>query len=113
MRTVDNFRQAKIDYVVNLPDVDLITVAHYSAKNDAIVLGSSSALNVAGALRAAAASGPGKTIVTFACDAGERSYSKLYNPDFLNEKNLSQPNPDINALFERYKAQALNNVVSV
>jgi cysteine synthase A len=113
MRTVDNFRQAKIDYAVNLPDPDLITVAHYLAANDGIVLGSSSALNVAGALRAAAASGPGKTIVTFACDLGERSYSKLYNPDFLNEKKLAQPNPDISALFERYRAQAMDNVVVV
>jgi cysteine synthase A len=72
MRTVDKFRKAKIDYAVSLPDKDLVSVAHFLAHNDGIVLGSSSALNIAGAIRAAAVSGPGKTIVTFACDVGER-----------------------------------------
>jgi cysteine synthase A len=115
MRTVDNFRKAKIDKSVNLPDRDFVTIAHYLSQNDAIVLGSSSAMNVAGALRAASVSGPGKTIVTFACDLGERSFSKLYNPDFLAEKDMLQEmkKPDIKALFERYKQQESEGVVNV
>lgn len=115
MRTVDNFRQARIDKSVNLPDRDLVTIAHYLSQNDAIVLGSSSALNIAGALRAASVSGPGKTIVTFACDLGERSFSKLYNPDFLAEKGMLQAmeSPDIHALYERYKQQGSTGVVNV
>jgi cysteine synthase A len=115
MRTVDNFRKAKIDKAVNLPDRDFVTIAHYLSQNDAIVLGSSSAMNVAGALRAAAVSGPGKTIVTFACDLGERSFSKLYNPDFLAEKDMlkEMESPDIRALYEGYKQRGSEGVVSV
>ncbi|TDF37568.1 cysteine synthase A [Alteromonadaceae bacterium M269] len=115
MRTVDNFRKAKIDKAINLPDRDLVTVAHYLSQNDAIVLGSSSALNVAGALRAASVSGPGKTIVTFACDLGERSFSKLYNPEFLAEKDMlgEMESPDVEALYKRYQDQAMEGVVEV
>ncbi|MFT6806145.1 MAG: cysteine synthase A [Glaciecola sp.] len=113
MRTVDNFRKAKIDYAVNLPDKDLVAVAHFLAHNDGIVLGSSSALNVAGAIRAAAASGPGKTIVTFACDVGERSFSKLYNQEFLQEKSFPVENESVAALFKRYQTQSMDGVVTV
>ncbi|XOV80746.1 MAG: cysteine synthase A [Aestuariibacter sp.] len=111
MRTVDNFRKAKIDYAVNLPDQDLAVIAHYLAKQDGIVLGSSSALNVAGALRAASVMGKGKRIVTFACDLGERSFSKLYNPDFLAEKNIDVEMETIAQLFQRYQDLAQSDVV--
>jgi cysteine synthase A len=35
--------------------------------------------------------GPGHTIVTALCDSGSRYASKLYNPDFLREKDLPVP----------------------
>ena len=35
--------------------------------------------------------GPGKTIVTVLADYGTRYQSKLFNPDFLREKNLPVP----------------------
>lgn len=102
MRTVDNFRRAKIDYALNLPDQDLVIVAHNLCKQDGIALGSSSALNVAGAMRAAAIEGPGKTIVTFACDLGERSFSKLYNPDYIKKRDINPKIETINDLYQRY-----------
>ncbi|MGH7093210.1 MAG: cysteine synthase A, partial [Stellaceae bacterium] len=33
----------------------------------------------------------GKTIVTILADSGTRYQSKLFNPDFLKEKNLPVP----------------------
>lgn len=102
MRLVENFKQAQIDAAVNLPDQDLISMSRHVREHDGIVLGSSSALNLAGALQAAALHGPGKTIVTFACDLGERSASKLYNPDYLRNRGLSdQPEP-ITEMLARY-----------
>lgn len=111
MRLVDNFRQAKIDYAVNLPDQDISVIAHQVSREDGIVLGSSSALNVAGALKAAAVMGPGKTIVTFACDLGERSYSKLYNAEFLAEKGIDVDKESLQALIQRYTDSGMDNVV--
>ncbi|MGX5915050.1 cysteine synthase A [Aliidiomarina sp. Khilg15.8] len=106
MRRVENFRQAKIDYALNLPDQDLVSVAEYVRREDGIVLGSSSALNLAAAYFAALQRGPGKRIVTFACDLGERSFSKLYNPEYLRERGLSSQPEDIESLTQRYRNSA-------
>ncbi|MBF2053094.1 MAG: cysteine synthase A [Candidatus Sericytochromatia bacterium] len=88
MRVVANFAQARVDDAVHLPDQDLVSLAHYVRDHDGLVLGSSSALNLAVALHTALRTGPGKRLLTFACDLGERSYSKLYNPAFLAERQL-------------------------
>lgn len=88
MRLVENFKKAKLDGAISLPDQDLVTVSRYVRETDGIVLGLSSALNLAAALYMAVKKGPGKTIVTIQCDLGERSYSKLYNDEFLASKEL-------------------------
>lgn len=103
MRRVENFRQAQIDYALNLPDQDLVSIADYVRREDGIVLGSSSALNVAAAYFAALQRGPGKRVVTFACDLGERSFSKLYNRDYLQQRGLSTEPEDIEKLTTRYR----------
>ena len=54
-----------------------------------LFVGSSSAMNCVGVVRMARELGPGHTIVTILCDSGQRSMSKLYNPEFLAAKNLS------------------------
>lgn len=104
MRLVDNFKQAQIDHAVNLPDQDLVTLSRFVRDQDGIVLGSSSALNVAAATAAALHKGPGQRIVTFACDLGERSAGKLYNHEYLRGKELSPDPEPIEQLFERYRA---------
>lgn len=88
MRLVANFKEAKVDEAINYHDQDLINLAYYLRDQDGIVLGASAALNVYGAYQLAKKVGKGKTIVTFWCDAGERSLSKLYNEEFLNTKGL-------------------------
>lgn len=103
MRLVENFKQAKLDGAFSLPDQDLVTISQYVRDKDGIVLGSSSALNVAGAFKLALEN-PGKKILTFMCDLGERSYSKLYNEDFLKSKGLDITNKDIDALVLKYKS---------
>ncbi|WP_404400067.1 cysteine synthase A [Idiomarina seosinensis] len=103
MRLVENFKQATIDHAVNLPDQDLITISRYVKEQDGIVLGSSSALNVAASVAAAIKKGKGQRIVTFACDLGERSASKLYNETYLQAKNLAPEPESIADLLERYQ----------
>jgi len=111
MRCVENFRQAKINKAIRLPDQDLVTISRELRQLDGIILGSSSALNVAGALYAAAKMGPGKTIVTFCCDLAERSYSKLYNPDFLKEKHISTEHENLASMFIRYQNEPDSAVI--
>lgn len=105
MRLVENFKRARIDAAVNLPDDDLVTLSRYMVAQEGLVLGSSSCLNVAGALQAAVLHGPGKTIVTFACDLGERSASKLYNLDYLQQRGVRTAPERIEELLARYRDQ--------
>lgn len=113
MRLVENFKQAKVDKAITLPDLDLIAIARHVQREDGIVLGSSAALNVAGALYAAAKMGEGNTIVTFYCDLAERSSSKLYNPVFLKDKGFNYPIEPLEVMFHRYQNQADEAVVNV
>src|SRR5690554_1373393 len=105
MRLVENFKQARIDAAVNLPDDDLVTLSRFMVEHEGLVLGSSSCLNVAGALQAAVLHGPGKTIVTFACDLGERSASKLYNSEYLQQRGVRTLPEAIQELMARYSDQ--------
>ncbi|RYZ48773.1 MAG: pyridoxal-phosphate dependent enzyme, partial [Proteobacteria bacterium] len=89
MRLVANFKEAKIDDAYQISDQELVTISRHVRDHDGILLGSSSALNVAAALRLARSLGRGKRIVTIACDLGERSASKLYNDEFLGTLGLS------------------------
>ena len=58
---------------------------------EGLVLGGSTGINIAGAIRLAKELGPGKTIVTILADSGTRYQSKLFNPAFLKERNLPTP----------------------
>ena len=61
------------------------------AEHEGLLLGGSSGINVAGAIRLAKQMGPGHTIVTILADSGARYQSKLFNPAFLRSKNLPVP----------------------
>lgn len=58
-------------------------------KNDGLFLGSSSAMNCVGAVKAAQALGPGHTIVTILCDSGMRHLSRFYKTEYLSELGLT------------------------
>ena len=60
-------------------------------KKQKIILGGSSGINIAGAIKLAKKMGPGKTIVTILCDHGKRYASKIFNKEFLKSKNLPIP----------------------
>ena len=102
MRLVANFAQAKVDRAYSLPDQDIVAISRYVRDQDGLILGSSSALNLAGSLLQALKMGPGKRLVTFACDLGERSYSKLYDDEYLRSRGLVTGHPTIEQLCERY-----------
>lgn len=60
-------------------------------EHEGLVMGGSTGINVAGAIRMAKDLGPGHTIVTILCDQGSRYQSKIYSPDFLRERGLPVP----------------------
>ena len=90
-RITANFSEAPIDDAFSVDDVDALTEIYKLIENEGLSLGTSSGINVAGAISLAKELGPGKTIVTMLCDKSDRYHSKLFNKDFLKEKNLPIP----------------------
>jgi len=103
MRLVANFAQARVDSALQVTDRELVTLAHYLRNQDALVVGSSTALNLVAAVRTALRLGKGKRIVTFACDLGERSYSKLYTREYLLSREINPDKLELGALLQAWR----------
>ncbi len=88
MRGTANFYRAKLDGALRGTDQEVVEMCHYLLKHDGLFVGSSAGLNVVGAVRLARQLGRGKTIVTILCDGGGRYQSRLFNRNWLAEKNL-------------------------
>jgi cysteine synthase A len=90
-RITANLEGLAVDEPFQIPDKEALPVAFDLLEHEGLCLGSSSGVNVAGAIRLAKKMGPGHTIVTILCDYGTRYQSKMFNPAFLKEKGLPVP----------------------
>ena len=90
-RITKNFDKALIDEAFQINDTDALNLVYDLIEKQKIVLGGSSGINIAGAIKLAKQLGPGKTIVTILCDHGKRYASKIFNKEFLKSKNLPIP----------------------
>ena len=90
-RITANLEGLTPDFSYNIPDSQALPYAFDLLRDEGLVLGGSSGVNIAGAVRLARELGPGNTIVTILCDYGTRYQSKLFNPEFLREKELPVP----------------------
>ena len=90
-RITKNFNKALVDEAFQTDDVEALNLVYDLIEKQRIVLGGSSGINIAGAIKLAKQLGPGKTIVTILCDHGKRYASKIFNKEFLKSKNLPIP----------------------
>lgn len=106
VRITKNLEGLDVDMAYQIPDSEALPIIFDLVQHEGLVLGGSSGINIAGAIRMAREMGPGHTIVTMLCDYGTRYQSKLFNPDFLREKDLPVPEwltrgaPDLPEVFE-------------
>lgn len=91
-RITRNLEGAPIDEAQQITDEEALPIIYDLIKEEGLTLGTSSGINVAGAMRMARALGPGHTVVTVLCDLATRYQSKLFNLEFLRSRNL--PTPD-------------------
>ncbi len=103
-RITANLEDAPVDIAWHIPDAESVAQV-FDLAEEGLVMGGSSGVNVAGAIRMARELGPGHTIVTVLCDYGNRYASKLFDPAFLREKDLPVPKwlveqPKIDVPFE-------------
>ena len=90
-RITKNFENAKIDDAFSIDDHEALPILYDLIKNEGLSLGTSCAINIAGAIRLGKELGPGKTIVTILCDKSDKYASKMFNKKFLDEKGLNYP----------------------
>ena len=91
-RVTKNVAGAVVDDAYQIPDTEALPIIFDLVAKEGLVLGGSSGINVAGAIRLARDLGRGHTVVTILADSGTRYQSKLFNPQFLRSKGL--PSPD-------------------
>lgn len=90
-RVTANIDGAPVDDAYRITDEEALPIVFDLLRDEGLCVGGSSGINVAGAIRMAHEMGPGHTIVTILCDAGNRYQSKLFNPKFLRSKGLPVP----------------------
>ena len=91
-RITANFAEAIVDNSYSVNDNEALNILYTLMEKEGLFLGTSSGINVAGAIKLAKDLGPGKTIVTILCDKSDRYHSKIFNKKFLLEKKLPTPN---------------------
>ena len=90
-RITKNFEKGIIDDAFQTNDTEALNLIFDLIEKQKIILGGSSGINIAGAIKLGKKMGPGKTIVTILCDHGKRYASKIFNKEFLKSKNLPIP----------------------
>lgn len=97
-RITKNFSAAQIDTGYLVTDQEIVNVAHWVLKYEGLFVGSSSAMNIAAAIKYCLdkrgkneKSEEPLNVVTVICDGGNRHLSRFWNPDYLAENNLVWP----------------------
>ena len=95
-RITRNLEGAPIDDAFRIGDPVILEMVYFLLKHEGLFLGSSSGLNVCGAVKLARQLGRSKNsrgakpvIVTVLCDGGQRYMSKLFTPAWLEGKGLT------------------------
>ena len=90
-RITKNLENAPIDDFQQVTDEEALNVIFDLLNHEGLLMGGSTGINVAGAIKLAEKTGPGCTIVKILCDYGSRYASKVFNPEFLRGKGLPVP----------------------
>jgi cysteine synthase A len=90
-RITKNLEGVPVDDWFQVTDEEALPLIFDMMQFEGLCMGGSTGINVAGAIQMAEKIGPGHVIVTVLCDLGHRYQSKVFNPDFLRNKNLPVP----------------------
>lgn len=77
-----------VDHMIRVNDKEAFQMCRTLSSTEALLVGGSSGLNVAAAVKLAAELTEPAVIVTVLCDSGLKYLSKIYNDDWMKEKNF-------------------------
>jgi cysteine synthase A len=81
-----------IDDAISITDQQAVYMAHYLLRKEGLFVGSSTAMNIVGALIVAMSMPEKSNIVTVVCDSGARHTNRFWNKEFIvNEWGLKWP----------------------
>ena len=83
-----------IDSAIRVTDQEAVDMAHFLLQTEGLWVGSSSAMNVVGAIRTALELPPESNVVTIVCDGGQRHATRFWSPKFVQEWGLKWPGSD-------------------
>ena len=87
-RVTGNLAGTKIDWALQVSDQEMVTMVYRLLREEGWFFGSSTGINVCGAIQVAQKLGPGHTVVTMLCDGGSKYQSRLFNEEWLAKKGL-------------------------
>ena len=90
-RVTANLADTELDVTWQIPDTEAIPIVFDLIRDEGLVLGGSSGINLAGAVRLARELGAGHTIVTVLADSGVRYQARLFNKEYMESKGLHFP----------------------
>jgi cysteine synthase len=92
-RVTHNFEMGldSMDRALRVTDQEAVDMAHWILRTEGLWIGSSSAMNMVGALRVALDLPRGSNVVTMICDAGQRHATRFWNPVFIESRGLQWP----------------------
>ena len=88
-RITDNLADAELDWALQVSDQDMVSMVYRLLNEEGWFFGSSTGINVCGAIEVARKLGPGHTIVTVLCDGGSKYLSSLFNREWLATKGFA------------------------
>lgn len=83
-----------IDDAIAITDQQAVYMAHYLLRHEGLFVGSSTAMNIAGALITAYSMPPRSNVVTVVCDGGQRHTARFWDRTFVEEWGLTWPVSD-------------------
>jgi len=84
-----------INDAYSITDQQALHMAHYLLRHEGLFVGSSTAMNIVGALMVSATMPRGSNVVTVVCDGGQRHTSRFWNREFIvGERGLVWPGDD-------------------
>ncbi|KAG7358080.1 cysteine synthase A [Nitzschia inconspicua] len=80
-----------IDAAIRVSDQEAVDMAHWILTTEGLWIGSSSAMNLVGAIRTALEMPVGSQVITMICDGGQRHATRFWDPTFIEKWGLQWP----------------------
>ena len=80
-----------VDKAIRVEDQQAVDMAHWLLAAEGLFVGSSSSMNIVGAVETALSLPPGSNVVTVVCDSGQRHLTRFWNREFCLSWGLIWP----------------------